>query len=74
MKNQQLLNLIIFYVQKQLFLHPAKTTTHDNLLLGSGGREHAFAWKMIQSPFVNFCCSGMQEPLYNTNVDISHNF
>jgi hypothetical protein len=45
MENQQLLHLIYFLGSKQLFLHTAKTTAHDNLLLGSGGREHAFAWK-----------------------------
>ncbi len=35
-------------VKRQLF--NKKTHTMNILLLGSGGREHAFAWKMIQSP------------------------
>jgi phosphoribosylamine--glycine ligase len=30
------------------------------LILGSGGREHALAWKCAQDPRVskNFCCTG----------------
>jgi phosphoribosylamine---glycine ligase len=30
-----------------------KDSMHKILLLGSGGREHAFAWKMAQSPLCN---------------------
>ncbi len=32
----------------------------DILLVGSGGREHALAWKMRQSPLVDrlFCAPG----------------
>src|SRR5690242_14677829 len=30
------------------------------LVIGSGGREHALAWKLRQSPYVDrmFCCPG----------------
>ncbi len=40
-----------FSVQNTLFLHHKTTTQHNMtiLLLGSGGREHALAWKMLQS-------------------------
>jgi phosphoribosylamine--glycine ligase len=45
------LKLIIINIQKQVFLpNTTKHKTMTILLLGSGGREHAFAWKMIQSP------------------------
>ncbi len=43
--------LITINIQNPVFL--PNTTKHHImtiLLLGSGGREHAFAWKMIQSP------------------------
>jgi phosphoribosylamine--glycine ligase len=33
-----------------IFARQLKTTHMTILLLGSGGREHAFAWKMVQSP------------------------
>jgi phosphoribosylamine--glycine ligase len=33
-----------------IFALQLKNNTMNILLLGSGGREHAFAWKMIQSP------------------------
>ncbi len=40
-----------FSVENKLFLQHKTTTQHDMtiLLLGSGGREHALAWKMLQS-------------------------
>ncbi len=46
------------------------------LLLGSGGREHAFAWKMTQSPacqqlFVAPGNAGTQSCATNINLDIS---
>jgi phosphoribosylamine--glycine ligase len=36
---------------KQLFFAEQRQQHMTILLVGSGGREHAFAWKMIQSPF-----------------------
>jgi phosphoribosylamine--glycine ligase len=43
------------------------------LLLGSGGREHAFAWKMIQSPLCDTLL--LRQECWNrskaTNVDVS---
>jgi phosphoribosylamine--glycine ligase len=43
------------------------------LLLGSGGREHAFAWKMIQSPLCDtFVAPGNAGTAsIATNVNIS---
>jgi phosphoribosylamine---glycine ligase len=44
------------------------------LLLGSGGREHAFAWKMSQSPLLTklFIAPGNAgTALHGTNVDMS---
>jgi phosphoribosylamine--glycine ligase len=42
------------------------------LLLGSGGREHAFAWKMIQSPLCDFVAPGNAgTAAIATNVDVS---
>jgi phosphoribosylamine--glycine ligase len=43
------------------------------LLLGSGGREHAFAWKMIQSPLCDaFVAPGNAGTAsIATNVDVS---
>lgn len=53
-------------------------TTNDNimtiLLLGSGGREHAFAWKMLQSPlcttlFVAPGNAGTESIATNVNIN-----
>ncbi len=62
-------------MQKQLFL-PFTTNYHTMtiLLLGSGGREHAFAWKMTQSHlctklFVAPGNAGTQEIATNVNFD-----
>lgn len=44
------------------------------LLLGSGGREHAFAWKLSQSPYLSklFIAPGNAgTALHGTNVDMS---
>ena len=46
------------------------------LLLGSGGREHAFAWKLSQSKFCSelFIVPGNGGTLeYGENIDISVN-
>ena len=46
------------------------------LILGSGGREHAFAWKMAQSPLCDelFVAPGNAGTAsVATNVDISYN-
>ena len=64
-------------MQKNLFLH--FTTTHYTmtiLLLGSGGREHAFAWKMLQSPlctklFVAPGNAGTESIATNVNLKIT---
>jgi phosphoribosylamine---glycine ligase len=52
-----------------------KTTTMKILLLGSGGREHALAWKMLQSPkcsqlFVAPGNAGTSEIATNVDVNI----
>jgi phosphoribosylamine--glycine ligase len=39
----------IFSLQNNLFLQTNKQNTMTILLLGSGGREHALVWKMLQS-------------------------
>ena len=42
-------------------MHPhSLTMAHRILVLGSGGREHALAWKLAQSPAVDrtFVCPG----------------
>lgn len=33
---------------------------YNVLIIGSGGREHAIAWKLSQSPQVNICYINMQ--------------
>jgi phosphoribosylamine---glycine ligase len=51
-----------------------KNNTMNILLLGSGGREHAFAWKMIQSPLCDtlFVAPGNAGTAQiATNIDIS---
>ena len=45
------------------------------LILGSGGREHAFAWKILQSPlceklFVAPGNAGTEKIASNINIDI----
>jgi phosphoribosylamine--glycine ligase len=55
MKKQQLLVINYLLRLKAIIFASSKAeeqlnnTTDDNFT-GSGGREHAFAWKMIQSP------------------------
>ena len=48
------MNFLIFNYKKHskpsIFVAHNETTLMNILLLGSGGREHAFAWKMTQSP------------------------
>jgi phosphoribosylamine-glycine ligase len=36
----------------QLFFARQLNNTHNNLLLGSGGRERTFTWKMVQNPLI----------------------
>jgi phosphoribosylamine--glycine ligase len=44
------------------------------LLLGSGGREHAFAWKLLQSKLCSslFVSPGNADDKKNTKIDISY--
>jgi phosphoribosylamine--glycine ligase len=62
-------------MQNPVFL--PNTTKHNTmtiLLLGSGGREHAFAWKMIQSPLCDklFVAPGNAgTDLIATNVNLN---
>jgi phosphoribosylamine--glycine ligase len=44
------LKINYFLSSKAIIFAQLKIHTMTILLLGSGGREHAFAWKMIQSP------------------------
>ncbi len=55
--------------------HPLKI-----LVIGNGGREHAFCWKLAQSPLVEqiFCAPGnggtaREHKTKNLNID-SHDF
>jgi phosphoribosylamine--glycine ligase len=44
------LKINYFLSSKAIIFAKLNNYTMTILLLGSGGREHAFAWKMIQSP------------------------
>jgi len=53
-------------------------TKYRVLIIGSGGREHAFAWKMSQSDkvekiFVAPGNAGTESEIKTSNVEISHN-
>ena len=69
-------NFLSLYLQNKLFLQDNITThTMTILLLGSGGREHALAWKMLQSKhcknlFVAPGNAGTSKIARNVNLNI----
>src|SRR5258708_27631863 len=48
------------FVRPTRFIHPQLAALMNILLLGSGGREHALAWKIAASPLVTklWCAPG----------------
>jgi phosphoribosylamine---glycine ligase len=68
------LKINYFLSSKAIIFAKLKNYTMTILLLGSGGREHAFAWKMIQSPLCDtlFVAPGNAgTALIANNVEIS---
>jgi phosphoribosylamine---glycine ligase len=66
------LNIISIQLNKEMGLQK-KPEKHNVLLIGSGGREHAFAWKMNQSSKLNtlFIAPGNAGTAdYGENIDL----
>jgi hypothetical protein len=48
-------------LHSQTLFFAEQQATHDNFIIGIRREEHAFAWKMIQSPLISFVAPESKE-------------